>query len=132
MGLRPQLNIMCQRCKKPRGLRHVCVSNSTRKAAFKPVLSFGTCPKCKKPVANPLMHVCAPKSDFRKRRAKAERERKARDRKKRQAERHDYTACTDQECTRPTCKAYREGRATGRDEGFEEGINACPRPHGTA
>jgi flagellar biosynthesis/type III secretory pathway protein FliH len=132
MGIRPRLNVICDRCRQPRGLIHDCPSNSSRKATFKPVLHFGTCPKCRKPVGNPVTHTCAPKSDFKKRRAKAERERKARERKKRQAERHDYTACGDHECTRPTCKAYREGRATGRDEGFEEGILACPRDHGTA
>lgn len=132
MGLRPQLNIMCDRCKRPRGIRHVCVSNSSRKATARPVLSFGKCPKCRKPYGNPLTHVCAPKSDFKRRKTQAAKAEKARARRKRQGEKHDYTACGDQECTRPLCKAYREGRTAGHDEGFEEGVLACPRPHGTA
>ena len=78
MALMPQLNVICGRCGKRReGIRHDCRSNSTRSATLKPQLSFGTCPKCKKPQGNPLTHVCAPKSDFKQRRsraAKAERE----------------------------------------------------------
>ena len=76
MSWRPQLNVVCGRCGKPRGLMHECVSNSRRKQTLKPKVTFGTCPKCRKPQGNPLTHVCAPKSDFKRRKAahdKAER-----------------------------------------------------------
>jgi hypothetical protein len=148
MGLRPQLNVVCGRCGKPRGLRHDCISNSSRKATFKPEFSFGKCPKCRKPYGNPLTHVCAPKSDFKKRRSLFEKQEKAKARaaarKKRQAEKHDYQACGDEDCKRSLCVAYKAGRSTGDEEGFErgfatgydagfqDGIDACPRSHGTA
>ena len=70
MSLRPQLNVLCGRCGKPRGLFHECVSNSRRKQTLKPTVTFGKCPNCTKTITNPLTHVCAPKSDF-KRRKKA-------------------------------------------------------------
>jgi hypothetical protein len=143
--LRPQLNVVCGRCGKPRSLRHVCIGNRTAKATFKPQWSFGKCPKCKKDIGNPLTHTCAPKSDFKKRRARFEREAKAKAaaeaRKKRQADKHDYQACPDPECKRSLCAAfktgYRLGDETGFERGFElgyssgfqDGIEACPRNH---
>ncbi len=141
MAWRPQLNVTCGRCGKPRGLAHVCVSNSRRRQTVKPQLSFGKCEKCKKPVSNPLTHVCAPKSDFRARKAKHDTEQRAKARKKRQQERHDYTACADNDCKRPMCVAYKTGWKAGDEAGydrgwqqghqtgFKEGIAACPRPH---
>jgi hypothetical protein len=132
MSWRPQLNVVCGRCGKPRGLSHVCVSNSRRRQTLKPQLSFGKCPDCKRPYgSNPLAHVCAPKSDFKARKA----------RKKRQQERHDYTACLDSECKRALCVAfktgwklgdqagYERGWQQGYDRGFPDGIAACPREH---
>lgn len=136
----PQLNVVCNRCGKPRGLRHDCISNSRRKATAKPKLSFGKCQACGKPYGgNPLAHVCAPKSDFKKRKAKAER---AADRKKRQAEKHDYQACSDKDCPRSLCVAFKTGRRLGWAEGeedgytvgyssgFADGLQSCPLPHG--
>jgi flagellar biosynthesis/type III secretory pathway protein FliH len=145
MSWRPQLNVVCGRCGKPRGLAHVCVSNSRRRQAVKPQLSFGKCEKCKKPVGNPLTHVCAPRSDFKARKAKHDKEQRAKARKKRQQQAHDYTACADNECKRALCVAYKTGWKSGDEAGYErgwqqgyragyangfpDGIAACPRTH---
>jgi hypothetical protein len=136
MGWRPQLNAVCGRCGKPRGLTHDCVSNSRRKQTIKPRLSFGTCPKCRKPLgANPLLHVCAPKSDFKKR--KAEFEKAQWDKARAAKPKHDYTECSDDECKRSLCVAYKSGRALGDmeghargwDQGYDRGVADCPRDH---
>lgn len=82
MTIRPRLNVICGRCGKRReGLRHVCRSNSRRKATvrLRPVL--GGCSRCGKTYGgrngNPLTHVCRPRDgDFRQR--KAARQRKIR------------------------------------------------------
>ena len=75
-----------------------------------------TCGRCGKRYANPLTHVCAQRSDFRKRqRAAAAAKRKAA--RKRRAARHDYHRCRDLDCQRVACEAYREG------------VLACPRSH---
>jgi len=141
MGWRPQLNVVCGRCGKPSGIiGHVCVSNSRRKQTLKPRLSFGTCQKCRKPYgANPALHVCAPRSDFKKRRKQHEKEQREKARKSRP--KHDYTECSDAECKRPTCVAYKTGLQLGDeagygrgwqqgyDRGFPDGIDACPLDH---
>jgi hypothetical protein len=60
--------------------------------------------------------------------------------------RHDYQRCTDENCPRFGCQAYKEGRELGEvlgrargeakgfeagyKQGFAEGTGACPRPHG--
>lgn len=141
MSWRPQLNVVCARCGHPRGLAHVCVSNSRRKATLKPELSFGTCEKCRKPVSNPLTHTCAPRSDFRRRKARFDKQQRDEARKKRQKQAHDYTACADNDCKRSLCVAYKTGwqggdRAgyergwqQGYNSGFPDGIAACPRTH---
>jgi hypothetical protein len=138
---RPELNVVCGRCGKPRGLTHECVSNSRRKPTLKPALSFGTCPKCKKPQGNPLTHTCAPKSDFRRRKADHDKAQPARGRKKRQKNDHDYQACADNDCPRSLCVAFKTGYLTGDrdgydrgwrvgyDAGFPAGIAAYPRDH---
>ena len=137
----PQLNVVCGRCGKPRGLRHDCFSNSRRSATIKPQLSFGTCPECRKPVGNPLTHVCHPKSDFKRRKTRAAKAEKAAARKKRQAEKHDYQACQDKDCPRSLCVAFKTGYKTGYQEGyadgntagyaagFQAGMASCPLPH---
>jgi hypothetical protein len=150
MAWTPRLNVVCGRCGKPRGLTHVCVSNSKRKATAKTVVSFGKCPKCKKPQGNPLTHTCHPKSDFRRRRAahaKRQREdarakaRAERAAKRKQQPKHDYQTCTDKDCQRSLCVAFKTGYKTGHREGYEQGfrvgfdrgffagIIACPRAH---
>ena len=139
---RPRLVVTCGRCGKPRtGIRHDCVVSSgraaRRKATLKPQVTFGKCETCKKPLGNPLTHVCKPKSDFKARKSRAakqaeERER-ARARKKRQAEQHPFESCRDDQCKRPQCVAYRtgwhQGEAAGFDAGFDAGLAACPRNH---
>ena len=152
MPWRPQLNVICNRCGKPRGLgRHDCFGNSTRRATLKLKQSFGSCPKCRRPygAGGQLTHICHPKSDFKRRTAAARRRDETAARKKRQQDRHDYQACGDAECPRPLCVAfktgyllgYRDGREDGYregydrghrdgyDKGFIDGIASCPRPH---
>jgi hypothetical protein len=127
MGWRPQLQMICGRCGRPRAMvGHVCVSNRKGKPSLKPRLGFGTCPRCRKRYgANPLLHVCEQKSDFRKRRAEFEKKQKEREREKaRKAKpKHDYTECSDVECKRVTCVAYKSGIALGDERGYERGWN---------
>ena len=139
MAWKPQLAPVCNRCGRRReGLRHVCRSNSTRQASVKLKLTWGKCGTCGKPYGgNPLAHHCKPKSDFTKRKAAAEKREKARARKRRQADKHDYQACTDKDCPRSLCVAFKTGRKIGYREGFDDGWAAgfqagqaaCPLPH---
>jgi hypothetical protein len=141
MGWRPQLNVVCGRCGKPSGLRHVCVSNSRRRQTLAPKLTFGKCPKCKKPygTGGPLTHDCAPKSDFVKRKSKFTKEQKARERAQARKARpkHDYTECSDAGCKRALCVAHKSGRQIGDEQGYrrgweqgyDRGIAECPRKH---
>ena len=41
-------------------------------------ITFGKCETCKKPLGNPLTHVCKPKSDFKARKSRAAKKAKAR------------------------------------------------------
>jgi hypothetical protein len=136
MGWRPQLNVVCGRCGKPTGLRHVCVSNSRRPMTLNLKASFGKCPKCRKVYgANPALHVCAPRSDFKKRRKQYEKEQ--RDKARKASPKHDYTECSDAGCKRSLCAAYKAGVQLGDDRGFERGwqqgygrgLADCPRDH---
>jgi hypothetical protein len=137
MTWRPQLNVVCGRCGKPRGLAHTCLTGGKRKATIKPAVTFGTCPRCKKPQGNPLTHTCAPRSDFKRRKAAHDKAQAAAARKKRRKSTHDYQACTDNDCPRPLCVAFKTGHKTGQADGYEtgwqqgydRGIAACPRPH---
>ena len=147
MTVMPQLNVVCGRCGKRREgvLRHVCYGNSKRKAKPKLKLSLGKCETCGKPRGNPLTHTCKAKSDFKKRKTTAAKAEKAAGRRKRQGEKHDYQACSDQGCPRPLCVAFKTGWKTGYDQGytagyavgytagyaqgFPDGIAACPRAH---
>jgi hypothetical protein len=82
--IRPRLNVRCGRCGKPReGIRHVCRSNSTRRAMIKIKPVLGGCARCGKPYGgrngNPLTHVCRPRAgEFRKRRTEHQRKVRAR------------------------------------------------------
>lgn len=141
MTWRPQLNVVCGRCGKPRGLTHVCISNRTRKATLKPKVTFGTCPRCRKPQGNPLTHTCRPRSDFKRRKNRYQKQQRAKARKKRQKTAHDYQACNDANCPRPLCVAFKTGYLTGLRDGHEtgwhqgydrghaDGIAACARTH---
>lgn len=128
-----RLSLTCGRYGQPRELiGHVCVIRSGRAARRAPTptlkLDFGKCETCKKTIGNPLTDVCAPRSDFKKRKAAAaKREREAAKARagKRQPDKHDYLACKDDDCPRPLCVAYktgwREGYKTGFDDGFAAG-----------
>jgi Zn-finger nucleic acid-binding protein len=144
MGWRPKLNVVCGRCGKPTGLRHVCVSNSRKPMTTKLKVSFGKCPKCKKVYgANPALHVCTPRSDFKKRKKTFEQEQARREREKARKARpkHDYTECSDEACKRSLCVAFKGGQELGDaqghargwqqgyDRGFPDGQDACPRKH---
>lgn len=139
----PRLNVTCGRCGKPRSLRHVCVSSRNRKATVKTSWSFGTCPKCRKTITNPLNHTCRPKSDFKARKRAAD---KAKPQRATNRPQHDYQACGDRSCPRPLCTAFRTGREVGHEEAYPdayrqgwdacypvaytEGQANCPLPHG--
>ncbi len=141
MGWSPRLTMVCNRCGKPSGLlRHVCVSNRKTKQALKLKLSFGTCPKCRRPYSgDPVRHTCAPRSDFRKRKKAfdAEQAKKAREQARKNRPKHDYTECSDDECKRSLCVAYKagrelgdlEGHARGWEQGYNRGVADCPRDH---
>jgi hypothetical protein len=137
VSVRPQLNVVCGRCGKPRGLAHTCTSGGARKATIKLKAGFGKCPTCKKPRGNPLTHTCQPKSDFRRRKTAYEKEQRTKARKKRARTDHDYQVCADNACPRPLCVAFktgftlgnRDGFETGWELGFTEGLAACPRNH---
>lgn len=75
MTIRPRLNVVCGRCGKRReGLRHVCRSNSARRATLRLQPVLGGCSRCGKQYGgsngSPFTHVCNPrKGDFRQRKA---------------------------------------------------------------
>lgn len=145
MGWRPQLNVVCGRCGKSHGFRGPCVSNSRKRQTLIPKLTFGKCPKCKKSygAGGALTHDCAPRSDFKKRRTKFTKEQRAREREKARKARpkHDYTECSDGQCKRSLCVAFKSGKEVGDqqgyergwqqgyDRGFPDGQDACPREH---
>lgn len=58
----------CGRCRKPRGLHHLCTGGRKRRDRIAPRLAF-TCPSCGKSTGNLLTHTCSQPSDFRRRRA---------------------------------------------------------------
>jgi hypothetical protein len=155
MAWTPQLNITCGRCGKPRGLRHVCIARNNRKATVKAGWSFGQCPKCRKTVSNPLNHTCTPRSDYKRRRSAADKQARTERRNQQQSlgkvkrsrqrgpakPKHDYQTCTDNDCQRPVCVAFKTGYKAGHqagmeqdleigfDRGFQAGRASCPRPH---
>jgi flagellar biosynthesis/type III secretory pathway protein FliH len=79
LTIRPRLNVICGRCGKRReGLRHVCRSNSRRRATIRVRPVLGGCSRCGKTyggaAGNPLTHVCNPRAgEFRQRRAARQR-----------------------------------------------------------
>ena len=122
MSWRPQLTVTCGRCGNPRrGLRHVCISNRTRKQTINTKVSFGTCPRCRKPQGNPLTHTCHHTTDFKRRKAAYDKAQRGKARKKRQKNDHDYQACADNDCPRSLCVAWKTGYATGHRDGYEQG-----------
>ena len=84
-----------------------------------------TCPRCKKPIANPVTHICKTRTSF-KRKAAAAKKSRAQDRRRQAASiakvkraratgpakaKHDYRTCKDADCARVACVAYRDGLA---------------------
>jgi hypothetical protein len=125
MGWRPQLNTFCTRCRKVHKPWGTCVTSSARPAGFRIKASFGKCPKCKRMygAAGPVAHRCAPKSDFGRRKKQFEREQAAaeRERRKKARPKHDYTECSDNECKRSLCVAYKKGIEVGDERGYKRG-----------
>jgi len=107
------------------------------------------CGTCGKRYTNPLTHTCTVRSDFKKRKAAAERTRKreaARARRKAAADRrkaaaaerrrkarekrsvprsaprppHDFRACQDDECRRYACVGYKAGYADAEADAERE------------
>ena len=95
MTIRPRLNVICGRCGKRReGLRHICRSNSARRATVKLQPVLGGCARCGKQYGgrngNPLTHICRPRAgDFRKRKTAAARKARASARKAARAAERD-------------------------------------------
>lgn len=125
MGIKVQI-VKCGRCGKPRGVFHVCVTRMGRRPGrtrIRPRITRD-CPKCRRPVTNPLTHVCKTQTSF-KRKAAAAKKSRAQDRRRQAAsvakvgraragggkQRHDYRTCKDQDCARVACVAYRDGLA---------------------
>ena len=108
----PQLNVICGRCGKRReGIRHDCRQQHPQGHGQAEGLAGEVQGVRQADGGNPLAHVCAPKSDFKKRKHGGE-SREGRRRRKQQ-DRHDYQACSDRECPRPLCVAYKTGWKTG-------------------
>jgi hypothetical protein len=124
----------CGRCgKKHNGVfGHTCIVRRPRgRNRVRPVakVTTGTCSRCKKPVSNPLTHVCVGGGDF-KRRGAAEKKAVAAKKRadaaaaRKAAPKHEYQRCKDEGCARVACVAYREGYADGHRIGFTEGEEA--------
>jgi hypothetical protein len=117
---RPRITVTCGQCGKTRTLRHMCVITSDfkeRKAAA------GRKAKAARTAARKRERRQAAaerKREAAARRRAAARERKAAARTRPRRPRippHDYRTCTDPECEKYGCLAYRQG------------IEDCPRPH---
>lgn len=153
MGSRVKVRLTlatCGTCGKPRGIRHECVTRAAgrrrkRRTPVKPKVTV-TCGKCGKPRG--VRHTCYIRTDFARRKRRQARKARADGRRqrrqlaaarRREAARarkapakaapkrprspaHNHETCTDPGCERYACRAYRDG--------FDDGIGACPRPHG--
>ena len=123
MSWRPQLNAVCGRCGKPRGLMHECVSNSRRKADRQAAAVVRDVPQVPQAVpgqpARP--HLRAQVRLHAPQGRRTTRNSATRARKKRQQQAHDYTACGDDDCKRALCVAYKTGWKSGDEAGFDRG-----------
>jgi hypothetical protein len=140
LRIRATSPVYCGKCGKRRGPLHTCIVRKPagRTKVKAPKLTLFDCPRCGKPYANPLTHVCpSRRGDFKRRKAAAarrERKRKAEElRRRHKAERarrraqggtrpsgkHRYDRCPDKDCPRLPCRAYREGVERGLEEAEE-------------
>ena len=124
MSWRPQLNVVCGRCGKPRGLVHECVSNSRRRQTVKPKLSFGTCPKCRKPYERQPAHPRLRAEVRLQAAARRQHEKEQRDAGPEEAAAagprlHRLRATTT--ASAPLCVAYKTGWKAGDEAGYERG-----------
>ncbi len=107
----------CGTCHKSRGLRHTCLVRSDFKAR-----------KRKAATAERRRRRKAVRARQAARRRQVAADRRAREKARRQAAgqrgprprgpQHDYATCTDRDCSRHPCLAYRQG------------LEDCPLPHG--
>jgi endogenous inhibitor of DNA gyrase (YacG/DUF329 family) len=126
VGLRIAASLMkCGQCGKrySNPLTHVCYNPRGKgpRLQVRPRVAVD-CPRCGKPVTNPLAHVCSVRTDFRKRLAEQKKAQARARRKKARAAapQHDYH-CTDPDCHRRMCLAYRDGLGDGEAN--------CPLDH---
>ncbi len=108
----------CPDCHKPRGLRHTCAPKSDFRARKR---KQATAERQRKRKAVRARQAARRKQAAADRRAR-EKARKEAARKRRPRPRqpqHDYATCTDKDCTRHPCLAYRQG------------LEDCPLPHGS-
>jgi hypothetical protein len=146
--------ITCGRCGKRRGLVHECTSSRKGPAfRWKPGVT-ATCPKCRKRLGNPLTHVCVIRTDFRKRKAAAERRAKAARKAARTRERRQAAAARRREAAARRRAAARARKAAAKARpkrprppahdyrtcndpecekygclAYRQGLDDCPRPH---
>lgn len=135
--------LRCGKCGKPRGLRHhVCAGGRRGRDRLRVKAAF-ECGRCRKKISNPFTHTCSIRSDFAKRKRKADRQAKAkvrRDKRKQRADDarakrktadrqrkaataarrrkpraspHNPRTCRDEDCQRYPCRLYEEGYADG-------------------
>jgi len=116
--LQPRVTLTCTTCGKQRGIRHTCAPKSDFKARKR---KAATAERRAKRKATRERQAARRRQAAAERRAR-ERARKAEARKCRPRPRqpqHDYATCTDKDCTRHPCLAYRQG------------LEDCPLPHGS-
>jgi hypothetical protein len=134
----PKLSVTigrCGRCGRPLriGRPHTCLTRLARKPRSggtklqpKARLSFGKCPTCTKEITS-WPHTCTVTTDFRKRKAEADKQEKAAQRKtrRRRDEHPPASECQDDDCPRYPCVqariAYQRGRAEGESAGYGNG-----------
>jgi hypothetical protein len=133
--------VQCGDCGKPRrpGERHTCVIRLDRRArpggtkVRAASAGLWSCPDCGKP-GNPFTHRCVKRTDFARRKADAEKQRKAEERKraaearkKQRRKRDEHPApdeCLDEDCPRYGCAWFRRGYERGVADGSAAGYSA--------
>ena len=128
MGWTPRIVIICG-CGQRRGLNHVCVTSKKITRPSRAAWAWPNCPDCKRPVKNPLTHICrSRKGDWGRRKKKHERQRAAAAKAAKTGRTtHDYETCADDECTLPYCRIWKRAAAQGYGQGYEAGWYARDR-----